>query len=276
MSEPVEGADLGTAEESAEDVAADSIETDEAEAEVATDDDAVSDDSAAAASKHPDSVEYKRFRSVNERRKAAEAENATLKAQIAALQPKKEEPIAVPRSTAERIKKILAPAPKDMGTLDQLEYYGVETLRAHLPEMLDELLESRLGMKLDAAAATLSHAKDSTRQTIRSQFEQAAKAHGLDPNNENVQHIVGSAMDSGRFKTFSDAMDAMVPAKAKKEEVRRVNGKGAEIESVDLTGLSRVKAMPMNKEDAMKLAAQNKRVETLSVVEILRQTGAKA
>jgi len=265
--DPVETAEEGTATETAEDVAAETTETEEVETESATDDDAEGDDEAAASTETD--VKYSRFRSVNERRKAAEQENRDLKAQLAALQPKKEEP--APLTTVDRLKRSLKPAPKDLDTLGQLEYYGLETLEQHADEVIGAWFEKKFGMKPEQAGATLSHATVSTREHIRSQFEQAAKAHGYDPTDKQVQTLVGLAMDSGQFKTFGEAMDAMRP-KTAKTEARRVNGKGAESDSVDLTGLSRVRAMPLTKEDAARITKSGKRIENVSVTEILRES----
>jgi len=269
---PVEEAEAGTAEEAAEDAAAESIDTDEAGADSATDDDAEGEDSAAGAST-PSDVKYSRFRNVNERRKAAESEVLNLRAKLEALQPKKEEP--APRTVADRLKGTLTPAPSDLSVLKQMEYYGLATLEQHADEVIGDWFKKKFGMGVDEAGATLSHAKVSTRESIRSQYEQAAKAHGLDPSNENVQFIVGTAMDTGRFKTFAEAMDAMTPARPTKTVVRSINGKGAETESVDITGLSRVKSLPRTKEEAMKLAASGKRIEAMSVVDILKGMAAK-
>jgi hypothetical protein len=269
MPDPVEEAEQGTVEDAAEATAAESEEiVDEAGA-----DDEIADgadgqgEAVEDPSRSPD-VKYSRFKRVHGRMKTAEEENIALKARLAVLEPKKPERQA---TAADRVKKILTRAPQDMPLLEQMEYYGVETLRNH-PELLDEWFESRFGMKPEQAGATLSHATISTAQQIRNEFKQACEAHGLDPTNEGVQNAVGVLMDSKRYKTFEEAVSVFKPRTAVKQVAPRVggNGKGAEVETVDLTGLSRVRALPKTKEEAMELAARGKRIEHASVVDILR------
>lgn len=267
--DPVETAEEGTATETSEETAAESTEVVETEdSDSIPADDAEGDDSEGVSAKSD--VKYSRFRSVNERRKAAELENIQLKARLSALEPK---PIEVkPPTTRDRLKKTLTPAPADMTALEQMEYYALGTLEQH-PEILDEWFEKKFGMKPDAAAATLSHATVSTREQIISQFNEAAASHGLDPKNENLRSAVGALMDTGKFRSFGEAMDAFKPANPiQKTVAKTINGKGQEVESLDLTGLSRVRAMPRNAQDAMKLAAAGKRIEAVSVTDILRAT----
>ena len=266
--DPVEEAAEGTAEETSEESAAESIEESAGADEIA--DDAEGDDS--EAEDEPSAkgqVKYSRFRSVNERRKQAEAEVAALKAQIATMSQREE---VVSKGPSDRIKKILKPAPATMTALEQMEYYGVETMRAHMPELFDEIFEKRFGMKPDQAGATLSHATTSTRDNLLRQWEESAKAAGLDPRNQTLRNAVGAVMDSGAFSTFAEAISVFRPQAAKKVEPRKIGKNGAEVESVDLSGLSRVKALPRTKEEAMKLAAANKRIEHASLADILRAT----
>ena len=207
-------------------------------------------------------VPYDRFKSVNERRKSAELEVAALKAKLEALTPK--EPVR-PEDPRAKLKKIVA-APADFSPLEQFEYYGQQTLEKHLPEMLERLI----GMKPEAAAAVLGFSKDSSRETIKGQFEKACTDRGLNAKDANLQAIVGSAMDTGKFKTFGDAMDVFVKPKTNGTGPKKVVGKGAESEGVDVGGLSRVRALPKNAKEAGVLAAQGKSVEHVSVTDILK------
>ena len=221
------------------------------------------------------SVPYDRFRAINERRKAAESKAAELQAKLSALEtPKAEQPKTV--ETRSKLKSNLKSAPADLTALQQMEFYGLETMEEHLPALLDAWFEKKFGMASNQAAATMQHATISTRQRIVSEFNEAAKTHGLDPKSETLRSAVGALMDTGKFQSFADAMDAFKPATVPKPPVKMVNGKGAEIDSVDLTGLSRVRAFPKNAQEAMALAAAGKKVEPVSVTDILRASMAKS
>lgn len=253
--------------EQVEETAAESEERVEAEADDAAPEDAdgevsepSEDDSAAG------SVKYTRFKNVHERMKTAEAKAAELQKQLDALKPK-EEPKAEP-STAERLKRHLKPAPKELPVLEQMEYYTLETIQAHLPEILESWFEGKFGMKPEAAGATLSHATVSTRDTIRKQWETAASARGLDPKSEQLREAVGNLMSSGKYSSFDEALDLFSPRK-KPAAPARITGKGAEVDSVDLTGLSKIRVLPRNKDEAMRLASENKRIEPVDITEIL-------
>ncbi len=270
--DPVEPAEEGTAETTPEGDTAEPIEAATDDSAEGQDEDAEGEAPEGEEPVHAKSdVKYSRFRSVNERRKAAEAEVAKLQAQVAALQPKVEEP--APKGTAERLKNVLKPAPANMTALQQMEFYTLEALQSHLPEMLDQWFEKNMGLKPDAAAATLQHATVSSRQSIVQQFEEAAKTHGLDPRDQGLRDAVGSLMDTGRYRTFADAMDTFRPKTALKPPPGKVNGRGAsEIETLDLTGLPRVNVLPKNAKEAHTLAAAGKRIATLSVTDILNAT----
>lgn len=214
-------------------------------------------------------VPYARFYKVNEAKKTLAAENERLKQQIAALQPK--EP-ARPATPADRLKRVLRPAPSDLSTLEQMELYNLDTLEAHAPELIERWFEQKFGMKPEQAAATLTHTTQTTREQIIHQFETAAKARGLDPRSSALKDAVGVLMDTGKYQSFEAAMDTFKPATPAPKPTPRINGKGAEVDTVDLAGLSRVRALPRNAAEASKLAQEGKRIEQMSVQEILRQT----
>lgn len=214
-------------------------------------------------------VPYSRFKSVNDRRKAAEAAVAELQAQLAAQSQKAE---AKPLTTADRLKKGLKAAPADMSALEQMEFYNLETMEQHLPEMFDRIFEAKFGMKPEAAAAVLGHSSVTTREQIVQQFEAAAGARGLDPKNPKLQDAVGRLMDSKQFKNFGEAMDVFVKPKTNGIIPKKSTGKGAETDGLDVGGLSRVKALPKTAKEAGILAAQGKSIEHVSVSDILRGT----
>lgn len=269
--DPVEAAEEGAASEVAEETPAE--QTDPPVQEETGDEsieDADGSDPGDETGAHAKSdVKYSRFRSVNERRKAAEAEVQRLKGQLEALAPKPE-PVAA-KTTKDRLKNILKPAPADMPPLQQMEYYTLEAMQEHLPELLDSWFEAKMGMKPDAVAATIQHNTVATREQILTQFNDAAKTHGLDPTDETLKTAVGALMDTGKFRTFDEAMNAFRPKIAQStNKVRRVNGKGAETGTLDVAGLSRVTRDILSKDEAMALAAKGVRVEQKSVTDILR------
>ena len=210
-------------------------------------------------------VPYSRFKSVNERRKAAEAKLAEVEAKLAAATPK-EGP--KPPSPKDKLKRGLKPAPADMTALEQMEYYALETLEQH-PEILDAWFERKFGMPADQAAATLAHTTTTTRETIVAQFEKACSERGLDPKNPAVQDAVGRMMDSKNYKTFGEAMDVFVKPKTNGNPPRKIV-KGAETSGVDVVGLSRVRVLPKTAREAGILAAQGKSIEHVSVSDILK------
>jgi hypothetical protein len=210
-------------------------------------------------------VPYSRFKSVNERRKAAEARAAELEAKLAAATPKEEPKPVSPR---DRLKRTLTPAPADMTPLEQMEHYALQTIELH-PEILDSWFESKFGMPADQAAATLAHTTTTTRETIVAQFEKACGDRGLDPKNPAVQDAVGRMMDSKKYKSFGEAMDVFVKPKTNGTAPRKVV-KGAETQCVDVVGLSRVRVLPKTAKEAGVLAAQGKSIEHVSVSDILK------
>jgi len=270
LADPVEEAGLGTAEDPSEDIAADpvEVEADESAEDEAGDADGDGEEVEAEAS-GKDVVRYSRFKSVNDRRKAAEAKAAALEAEVARLRPKEDKP--QPKGIKERLKADYKPAPADLSALEQMQYYGVQALEQHLPEMLDQWFETKFGTKPEAAAATLAHSAVSTREQIIRQFTEAAESHGLNPKDDGLRSAVGVLMDTGKFKTFNEALDVFKAAGVKvQQKTKPVNGKGAEVEGVDLSGLVRVRNPIITTEQAMSLAAKGQRVEQRSVTEILR------
>ena len=229
------------------------------------DDDGSEADAAAQEAAGKTNVPYSRFKNVNERRKAAEARTAELEARLAALTPKEEVKPVAPK---DRLKGLKA-APMDMSPIEQMEFYGLQALEAH-PEILDQWFERKFGVKPEAAAATLAHSTVSTRDQIRSQFETACAARGLNSKDPNLQAIVGSAMDTGKFKSFGEAMDVFVKPKTNGTSPKKVVGKGAESEGVDVGGLSRVRVLPKNAKEAGVLAAKGQAIEHVSVTDILK------
>jgi hypothetical protein len=270
MADPVETADLGTASETAvEDIVAESATDADIGGSNGDTSDTADGETEIAATAHTDTVKYSRFKSVNDRRIAAEQKAAVLEAQLAALQPKTEQP--KPKGLRERLKQGFQAAPADMSPLEQFQYYGLQAVEQHMPELLDQWFEGKFGTKPEAAAATLAHSAVFTRENIVRQFTEAATSHGLDPKNEGLRVAVGALMDTGKFRTFADAMDAFKPQAAPKPapQHRRVNG-GTEIESVDVTGLSRVSSLPRNAKEAGALAAKGKAAPHESVSDILK------
>jgi len=211
-------------------------------------------------------VPYSRFKSVNERRKAAEARTAELEAKLAALTPKEE---AKPTQPKDKLKRTLTPAPADMTPLEQMEYYGLQTLETH-PEIFDAWFEKTFGIPADQAAATLAHATTTTRETIVAQFEKACEDRGLDPKNPSVQDAVGRLMDSKKYRNFGEAMDVFVKPKPSAPIQKKPATKGAESEGLALGGFSRVAVLPKTAKEAGILAAQGKAIEHVSVSDILR------
>jgi len=212
-------------------------------------------------------VPYSRFKSINERRKAAEAKAAELEAKLAALTPKPEPVVIAPK---DKLKRGLRPAPADMTPLEQMEYFALETLEQH-PEVIDAWFERTFGMAPDVAAATLSYSSNATRDTIVGQFEKACGERGLDPKNPAIQDAVGRMMDSKKFKTFGEAMDVFVKPKTNGNSPVKKVVKGAESDGVEVGGLSRVRILPRTAREAAALAAQGKSIEQLSVTDLLRE-----
>lgn len=269
MADPVEEADLGTAEEATEVETAESVEAETEDSVDAETEDADGDDSGAETDAQGKGVvKYSRFRNVNERRKAAEERVAELQAEVARLRPKDEKP--QPKGLRERLKQDFKPAPSDLPVLDQMQFYGLQVMEQHFPELMEQWFEAKFGTKPEAAAATLAHSAVSTREQIVKQFTEAAEAHGLDPRDETLRSAVGVLLDTGRFRTFAEAMDVFGASKVKPQQKRPINGKGAESESVDITGLVRARNSILTKEQAMALAAKGQRVEHVSVVDILK------
>jgi hypothetical protein len=210
-------------------------------------------------------IPYSRFKSVNERMKAAEAKAAELEARLQALTPRVEPPPVLPK---DKLKRSLKAAPADMSPLEQMEYYALETIEQH-SEVLDNWFEKKFGMTADQAAATLAHTTTTTRETIVAQFEKACSERGLDPRNPAVQDSVGRMMDSKKFKSFGEAMDVFVKPKTN-GTVQRKNVKGPETVGVEIGGLSSVRVLPKNAKEAGILASQGKSVEHVSVSDILK------
>jgi len=231
------------------------------------DEDATEGDDTAQETKGDAHVPYARFKTVNERRKAAEAKAAELEAKLAALIPKEEKKQVSPKEKLKGLK----PAPSDMPPLEQFEHYALETLEAH-PEILDAWFERKFGMAPDLAASTLVHSTKTTQAAIRQQFESACSERGLDPRNPTLQHMVGTAMDSGRAKSFAEAMDVFAKPKQKTNGTTQkpTATKGAESNGVDVDGLSRVRVLPRTAREASLLAAQGKAIEHVSVSDILK------
>ena len=269
--EPETTTDAGTVtDETPTDTTDDTAVTDtSADDSAGGDDGAVDDDAASQDATGKTNVPYSRFKNVNERRKAAELENAELKGRLAALEPKREE--AKTASPKDRLKGV-TPADPTWTPAQQLEHYALETLEKH-PEIIDRRIKELFGMDPAAAAATLSYSKVSNQRTIRGEFEQACREHGLDPANEGVQNVIGGAMDTKKFRTFGEAMDAILPKTKSGTAPKKVNGKGAESDGVDVEGLSRVKALPKDAREAGVLAAQGKQIELRSVTDILKGFG---
>lgn len=269
MADPETAAETGPAET---ETVAETVET-ETEVETAADDSA-GDHGDDDAEGEPDqqgkaSIPYARFKDVNGKRKAAEAKAIELQAKLDALTPKKEEKAVEPKARLRGLKQ----APADWTPMEQMEHYIMAAVEAH-PEIIEGILEKKFGMSVDAAAATLAQARPRVQRDIRTEFETACKAHGLDPNDKLVQHMVGTAMDGGLARTFDEAMDAFVKPKGNGKttttERRRVNG--AETDSVDVSGLTRVNKTFLSKDEATALAAQGKRVVQKSVVELLKES----
>lgn len=272
--EPETEAEAGTAtEEAATETTEETDATDTpADDSADGDEDGSEADAAAAEAAGKTNVPYARFKSVNERRKMADAKVAELEAKLAALTPKEEVKPVAPK---DRLKRGITPAPADMTPLEQMEHYALQTLETH-PEILDAWFEKKFGMAPDAAAATLAYSKDSTQSTIRAQFEKACTERGLDPKDPNLQVMVGSAMDTKKFRTFGDAMDVFVKPKTNGSATKRQVGKGAESDGVDVTGLTRAGRSILTKDEATALAEKGQRVPQKSVVDILRESQTRA
>lgn len=211
-------------------------------------------------------VPYSRFKSVNERRKAAETENIELKAKLAALTPKEE---AKPESPKARLKG-LQPAPADMTPLEQMEFYGLQALEKH-PEFLDKWFAAKFGMAPEQAAATLSYTTTSTQDTIRSQFEAACAERGLDSKSPAIRDAVGRMMDSNKYKNFGEAMDVFVKPRTNgtKPQQKPEQKRGPETGGVDVTGLQRSVKTILDKNEATAMAEKGVRVPQKSITEIL-------
>jgi len=267
VDEPETTADAGTANEETVTETTEETPVIDTPADDSADDDSEDSEGEVTAQgvKGETNVPYSRFKNVNERRKAAELKASELEAKLQKYEGPKGPVAATPK---ERIKGLKA-APVDMTPIEQMEWYGVQALEAH-PEILDQWFERKFGVKPEAAAATLAHSTVSTRDQIRSQFEAACAARGLNSKDPNLQAIVGSAMDTGKFKSFGEAMDVFVKPKTNGTSPKKVVGKGAESEGVDVGGLSRVRVLPKNAKEAGVLAAKGQAIEHVSVTDILK------
>jgi len=260
--------DAGTGTDDTEPETTDEAEVTDTPADDSADgDDATDGDDSGHQAAAGTNVPYSRFKSVNDKRKAAEAKSAELEAKLAALSPKAE-----PVAPKDRLKRALKPAPEGSTPLEAMEHYALETLETH-PEIFDQWFESKFGMPADQAAATLAHTTTTTREAIRSQFDAACGERGIDPKNPAVQDAVGRMMDSKKYRSFGEALDVFVKPKATTTTVtKKSTPKGPESSGVDVDGLSRVRILPKSAREASELAAKGQRVEHMSVSDILRAT----
>lgn len=227
--------------------------------------------SGAAKSTH---VPYARFKTVVAARNALQSELATLREENARLKGPTKPEVPLTDDPKKWITGKMKAAPKGLSEMDAFEFYMAQALDLHA----DRVFAERLGMEPQAAAANLREATVTNADRIRTQWEASAKAHGVDPKNPAWRRAVGTALDSGEFKSFDEAFTALLgPVKkvATPQNGKTVKavGVGAESEGVDAAAISSVKGLPRTAAEANELARQGKKVAHASVTDILASFG---
>jgi len=213
-------------------------------------------------------VPYARFHKVvkqrnetTERLRELEAENAQLKAATAPKVEKADDPRAT-------LTGKLGPAPKGLTEMEAVEWYVRKGLELHL----GPLLEQQFGMAPQAVAANVTQLAATTNEQIVAKYNEVAKSRGLDPSNRAIRHAVAAAMDSGEYRDFDAALNAIFGPRAVTKPNKAVNGKtagvGAESDGVVAAALTSAKGLPRNAAEAGRLAAAGKRVPHVSVTDI--------